>query len=75
MRMYLGSPHSPQILVALRIKRYNLKFMLQNGPFCLTFRKILSVIDFSMYFALQAEFKGNFLKDFLMQKKLSNFSE
>ena len=38
---------APQVLGALRIAGFNLNLMLQNGPFCLIFSKILSVIDFS----------------------------
>ena len=40
------TPLAPQVLGALRITGWNLKIMLQNGPFCLTFSKILSVIDY-----------------------------
>ena len=35
------------ILQFFKFKRFSLKFMLQNGLFCLTFSKILSVTDFS----------------------------
>ena len=45
--VFMVIPLAPQVLGALRIAGINLKLMLQNGPFCLTFRKILSVIDFS----------------------------
>ena len=41
---------APQVLGALIIAEINLKLMLQNSPFCLTFRKILSDIDFSDFF-------------------------
>ena len=36
----------PQVVGALRIAGFKLKLMLQNGTFCLSFSKILSVIDF-----------------------------
>ena len=39
---------APQVVGALRIAWFKLKLMLQNGAFCLSFSKILYVIDFNL---------------------------
>ena len=54
-------PLAPQVLGALRIAGINLKLMLQNGPFCLTFSNILYVIDFSCkaFVRFKVELDGN----------------